>query len=227
MTQVRQRNQVAAPEMGLDGSWRIGADVLLQSVFEWEHSPEAVRWGLSGAFSWQERNETTVNRVLKSASLAPQFVAALLALGAHVVAGEAEVSLADYLNRSSKVSGPLAIKIAPADGDRCCGHAAVSRTPADRPIVAAVACVSVRAGKVTKARLGLTGVWTQPVGAAEAAEVLCGETLTDEAIGRVATAVEKEVRPCENFLGSSEYRRAMAGVLTRRALGECLKGVSG
>jgi CO/xanthine dehydrogenase FAD-binding subunit len=33
--------------------------------------------------------------------------------------------------------------------------------------------------------------------------------------------VEEEVTPRGDFLGSEEYRRAMAGVLTRRALEQC------
>jgi CO/xanthine dehydrogenase FAD-binding subunit len=46
-------------------------------------------------------------------------------------------------------------------------------------------------------------------------------------IRAVATAVEDEVEPEGDFRGSEEYRRAMAGVLTRRALEQCLEKETG
>jgi CO/xanthine dehydrogenase FAD-binding subunit len=39
----------------------------------------------------------------------------------------------------------------------------------------------------------------------------------------VADGVVEEVDPRGDFLGSEEYRRAMANVTTRRALEECLR----
>jgi CO/xanthine dehydrogenase FAD-binding subunit len=42
----------------------------------------------------------------------------------------------------------------------------------------------------------------------------------------VANAIEGEVAPEGDFRGSEEYRRAMAGVLTRRALEQCLSEVN-
>jgi aerobic carbon-monoxide dehydrogenase medium subunit len=209
-----------------DGGWQIAANAPLQAVYAWDACPEVLHWSLSGALTWQERNETTVGRALKSVSLAPVFVAALLALRASVTDGDKEVPLPQYLGEPSLLSGPVGVKVAPADGARTCGKASVARTPADRPIVAAVACVSVRDGKVTEAEIALTGVWQQPVGVAAAGALLLGKPLTEESIAQVAAAVEAEVRPNSNFLGSEEYRRAMSGVLARRALTECLKGAA-
>jgi CO/xanthine dehydrogenase FAD-binding subunit len=63
---------------------------------------------------------------------------------------------------------------------------------------------------------------------ARAASLLIGGALDVAAIEAVASAVAEEVEPQGDYLGSVEYRTAMASVLTRRALNECLDGeVSG
>jgi len=116
------------------------------------------------------------------------------------------------------------LQVRPLSDRRRCGWAAVGRTPADRPIVAAVAVVETEAGKVSGARLALTGVWQQSLGMAEAAQRLVGTSLDEKTIEQVAAAVGEEVSPGSNYLASDTYRRAMAVVLTRRALADCQKG---
>jgi CO/xanthine dehydrogenase FAD-binding subunit len=82
--------------------------------------------------------------------------------------------------------------------------------------------VSVSAGVVDTARLALIGAWPQPVRLARAANLLDEQPLTGSLIEIVAQAVVEEVHPRGDYLGSADYRRAMAGVLTRRALEACL-----
>jgi CO/xanthine dehydrogenase FAD-binding subunit len=101
------------------------------------------------------------------------------------------------------------------------GAARVARTAADQPIVVAFAAVKMSAATVEEARVALTGAWPEPVRLAEAPSVLVGEPLTEDRIRAVAVAVEQEVKPQGDYLGSAPYRRAMAGVLTRRALEAC------
>jgi CO/xanthine dehydrogenase FAD-binding subunit len=103
------------------------------------------------------------------------------------------------------------------------GYAQVARTPADDPIVSAVACVEMQDGRVQAARIALTGAWSRPVELVKAAGQLAGGPLDEEQIQAVAAAVEEEVSPKGDFRGSAEYRRAMAGVMTRRALAQCLQ----
>jgi CO/xanthine dehydrogenase FAD-binding subunit len=98
----------------------------------------------------------------------------------------------------------------------------VARTPADQPIVAAVAVVQMSNNLVEWVRVALTGVWPEPVRLANAPTGLMGGPLKVVYIEAVAEAVETEVAPEGDFLGSEDYRRAMAGVLTRRALEECI-----
>ena len=55
----------------------------------------------------------------------------------------------------------------------------------------------------------ITGAWPEPLRLAEAAARLVGGPLDAEHIQAVAEAVEEEVAPQGDFLGSAEYRRAM------------------
>jgi CO/xanthine dehydrogenase FAD-binding subunit len=79
---------------------------------------------------------------------------------------------------------------------------------------------------VVEARVALTGAWPEPVRLSEAPGMLVGGPLSEERIKAVAAAVEEEVAPQGDYLGSAIYRRAMAGVLTRRALEACDAGLT-
>lgn len=210
------------------------AETPLQAVYEAPDSPELFRRTLAGALTWQQRNETTVSRALRSPHQAPQWVAALLAWGAFVICEGEEQPLADFSLRRGMQPRLEMLRVPLDDSNRTFGESRVARTPADPPIVAAVAVVdwadpstgSGRGGRVQRARLALTGVWRVPVQLAESAGVLIGSRLDDEQIGEVASAVQREISPPDNFLGSADYRREMAAVLTRRALEACRKETS-
>jgi putative selenate reductase molybdopterin-binding subunit len=203
--------------------WCIDADASLQEVIDDQRCPLLLHRALTGAISWQTRNETTVRRALASPRLVPQWMAALLALGATVTVegddGPTEVPLVE--TESSRPS-VLCVGI---DGLRW-GEAHVARTPADEPIVAAVAVVRLEGSIVQEARVALTGVWSETVRLAEAPARLLGGPLDEDAIRSVAEAVEQEVAPKGDFLGSEPYRRVMAGLVTRRALSN-LQGLRG
>ena len=204
--------------------WSVDADRPLQAMLDDEACPQVLRRALTGAISWQVRNEVTVRRALSSPRIAPLWVTALYALGATVTVddggSEKVVALAE-----AGSSRPIALQVE-TDGMRS-GEAHVARTPADEPIVAAVAAVKLDGDVVQEARVALTGVWQQAVGLAEAPTQLVGKSLGDDTIQAVAEAVEQEVEPKDDFLGSEEYRRAMAGVLTRRALLACVQQEAG
>ncbi len=223
-----------ANSAAVGGAWSIDADAPLQLVLDSPECPPLLRQMLTGVLSWQTRNETPVRRALTSPRVAPQWVAALLALGATVTvegdAGPTDVSLEALLQHKAegRVSAlHVGVRwLPPASGGPGrvrWGEARVARTPADEPIVAAVAVVEMDDGVVRQARVALTGVWPQVVRLAEAPAQLVGGPLDEEHIRAVAAAVENEVAPRRDFLGSEEYRRAMAGVLTRRALDRCLR----
>ena len=86
--------------------WSVVADAPLQSVLDSPECPPLLRQTLTGVLSWQMRNETPVRSALTSPRIAPQWVAALLALGATVTvegdAGSAEVPLEVLLQRKAE-----------------------------------------------------------------------------------------------------------------------------
>ena len=73
-------------------------------------------------------------------------------------------------------------------------------------------------GTVGEARIGLLGVADGPVRARSAEALLVGRPPADPAIDEAAAAIDPDLAPLSDVHGSAEYRRHVAGVLTRRAL---------
>jgi CO/xanthine dehydrogenase FAD-binding subunit len=214
---------------GAEAWLSLSAQASLQAVYEATAIPELLRHALTGATTWQKRNETTVEKTILSPSLAPQWVAALLALGARVAIQqeEQEEPLPDFMRRKEPHNGKLLAVNLPLDvAGRVWGESHVARTPADEPIVAAIAVVDLIGDSVRQARLALTGVWREPVRLAQSAKLLVEGALNGAHIQQVVAAVEREVTPRGDLRGSARYRRAMAAVLARRALNECMRGAN-
>jgi len=202
--------------------WTIDAAASLEAMLNDSSCPSVLRRAVSETHSWQVRNETSVRRVLKASQLMPQFMATLLALGAGVtIEGVGDAPLEALLAQG--VNGRITVLHIPVGSAALrCGEAHVGRAPAEEPIVAAVAAVKMSAEHVEAARVALSGTWPEPVRLAEAPDTLVGGTLSPESIEAVAVAVEQEADPRGDFMGSAAYRRAMARVLTRRALEACV-----
>ena len=171
-----------------------GATVTISQLIEHEVAG-GLADGLLRRAAWGEgpvnlRNRATLGGVVASAEADSEFYAALLALNAAVVlhdgAGERTLRLEDLGPVKDLITAVL-IPTAPARG----ALARVSRTPADRPIVAAVA-VRTATGEC----VALCGVAPRPV--------LLGA----------------ELAPPDDFKGSAEYRRAMIEIVTGRARAE-------
>ena len=74
-------------------------------------------------------------------------------------------------------------------------------------------------GRVERAGLALMGVGDRPFdGAAIANELLRGEKTNEAAVRAVAERVASSVEPASDLHAPADYRRHLAGVLTRRAL---------
>ena len=187
--------------------------------------PNFLQQALQDKVVWQKRNEFHVGQSLQSLGLAPQWVGALLAWGARVTLEDgSEHPLVELLETARK-PGDIAQVSLPLDvPGRCWAAARTGDTPKDFPIVWAMAVIDLDDGLVKDARLALTGAWQKSVALTEAAEGLVGKPLDEENIQTVSAAVEKEVTPKGDYRGSVEYRSAMAGVMTRRALTACMEG---
>lgn len=212
-----------------ESSLIIGARASLQAIYDAPAYQDLFHRTLGQSICWDERTTVTVDQVVHSPNLAPQWIAALLALGARVVISDEEGGssiLSEHLQHNIAERGKLVTLRLPIEvPGRLLGEAHLARTPGDEPIVAAIAAVDLVDNRVRQARLGLTGVWKEPVGLAQAARSLEGELLTKELIQQVSEEVKLEVNPVSDFRGSADYRREMSAVVARRALETCMKGV--
>jgi len=91
----------------------------------------------------------------------------------------------------------------------------------DYATVSVAAVVATDAdGACTHARIALGGAGPVPLRAREAERSLMGRRLDDAAIREAAVVAAEATDPIDDLRGSAEYKRAMAGVWTERALRE-------
>jgi carbon-monoxide dehydrogenase medium subunit len=98
----------------------------------------------------------------------------------------------------------------------------IARRHGDFALAGVGVVLAMRDGAISDARIGLTGVGATPVRARDAERRLIGHTPSDTAWEDAAAAVRAAVDPDADIHASAEYRQHIAGVLTRRALGEAL-----
>jgi CO/xanthine dehydrogenase FAD-binding subunit len=170
---------------------RIGATVTLTDIAE---HPVAgalaggiLRLAAAGEGPINLRNAITVGGVVATAAADSEFYAALLALDAAVVFLDSAGEQTLRVQELASVNKLITAVLVPTAAARG-GLARVARTQADRPIVAAVA-VARNGGE----RIALCGVAARPL--------LLGA----------------ELNPPDDYKGSADYRRAMAGVVVARA----------
>ena len=86
------------------------------------------------------------------------------------------------------------------------------------PIVAVAAAVKVDGGTISEARVGLTNMGSTPLRARAVEQGLVGKPATDEAVREAASAAAEGTNPPSDLNGDADYRKHLAGVLTRRAV---------
>ena len=97
------------------------------------------------------------------------------------------------------------------------------RTADDYATVSVAAVLYVGDGNICEeARIVLGAADTTPVRAHAAEDLLRGQKPTDEVIRAAAATVPEAVDPLDDFRGSADYKREMAGVFTRRAIVQAL-----
>jgi carbon-monoxide dehydrogenase medium subunit len=98
------------------------------------------------------------------------------------------------------------------------GFAEVARRHGDFALAAVAATLSIAADSITEVRIALTGVGRTALRVAAAENLLVGQTLTADVSNQVVEAVRAAIEPDTDLHASADYRRHLAGVLTRRAL---------
>ena len=92
------------------------------------------------------------------------------------------------------------------------------RVSQDIAIVNAAALLVMEGNVCRKCRLCVGAVAPVPLRMTMAEEIVEGQEITLELLNKVAELVEKEVSPITDVRSTEEYRRAVSGVLARRAL---------
>jgi aerobic carbon-monoxide dehydrogenase medium subunit len=164
---------------------------------------------------------------------------ALIALDAKArlrsASGEREVPLQSFFldyYETDVQPGEVLTEIVVPEQPRDAGWAWVKFLPrtADDYATVSVAClVSLENGsnRCREARIALGSVATTPVRADAAEAALRGQELTPERLREAAQLVAGQVDPISDFRGSSDYKRDMAVVWTRRALEQALQRAQG
>ncbi|MEK7326282.1 MAG: FAD binding domain-containing protein [Chloroflexota bacterium] len=99
----------------------------------------------------------------------------------------------------------------------------LARAPRDVAIVAACAVVEVEGGVCRRARVAVASPEPRRLESVE--KLLAGQTLTPDRLQLAAEAAMAEAKVESDYRASAEYRRKMAGVLTRRALAKAWERV--
>ena len=97
------------------------------------------------------------------------------------------------------------------------------RKAMDLAIIGVAAKIKLENGICTDAKIALGAVAITPILAPKAAEVLIGKELTAEVIEEAAQAAMDSCSPISDIRASKEYRKAMIGVYTKRAIKQCLE----
>jgi carbon-monoxide dehydrogenase medium subunit len=110
------------------------------------------------------------------------------------------------------------IHIAPLPANTGTAYFKLKRKTGDWATAAAAIVLQMNGDKVSMVRIGLTNVADTALRATDAENMLMGQTLSEDLLNKVVDAVTTICNPAEDLRGDAEYKTAMAGVMTKRAL---------
>ena len=176
----------------------------------------------------QIRNRGTIGGNLSHADPASELPALAVAMQARCrvrsASGERELAAIDFFHgplttamRDDEMLVEIVYPAPPANTGSA--FMEIARRRGDYAIVGVAAAITLDDGGIcTAARLALCGVGETPVDGSDAASLLIGHPVTDEAIAAVAAALRKAIDPGGSVHASVAYQRHIAGVLTQRVL---------
>jgi carbon-monoxide dehydrogenase medium subunit len=97
-------------------------------------------------------------------------------------------------------------------------HEKVERRAGDWAVAAASAALWIEGGTIAEAGLALSAVGPTTVHVARAEELLRGKALSDELFAQAGEIASEDCAPLPDGRGPVDYKRHLAGVLTKRAL---------
>ena len=137
--------------------------------------------------------------------------------------GEREVAARDYylgVFDTVIATGELLTEIriaVPAAGHGSC-YKKLKRKVGDYATAATAVILEMAGGTCAKAAVALTNVGATAILAADAADALTGTAVDEAAIEQAAARAMAVADPVGDLHGPAEYRRAMVGEMTRRAI---------
>jgi CO/xanthine dehydrogenase FAD-binding subunit len=210
----------------VDEHMLIGSGACLDDVFQIEKCPKILKETLSGYVSWQKRAETKIAKILQSPNLVPQFVASLTVMKCDVVMCDGKTyPVKDVINQHTKIITGDVLGIIVQIGNRKVNSSKVGLSPSDEPIVFAAVSVELAGREIKDASIALTGVDKNCCFFDSVENYLIGKAISKEVIAEASKMVKEKVTPYDDYRGSMEYRKAMAGLMTKRAFEMCMKGV--
>jgi carbon-monoxide dehydrogenase medium subunit len=174
----------------------------------------------------QVRNRGTIGGSLAHGDPASDLPTLLLALeGSVTVQGpdgqrviEAADMFEDYLSTAVRQGEILTEVRLPALDGYGGAYEKFTRRAEDWAMVGALAVVKESDGVVSDVRIGLTHMASTPLRATAAEEALKGQPLSAESIAAAAGHADEGTDPPPDGNATTEYKRHLARVLTRRAL---------
>jgi aerobic carbon-monoxide dehydrogenase medium subunit len=172
------------------------------------------------------RNRGTIGGSLCQADAAEDLSAACAALKASVVIrgaeGERVVAMRDFhvgpyttAVASGEMVTEVRLAVRPGAGS---AHEKVERRAGDWAIAAVSAAVWIDGGTIADAGIALAAVGLTTIDVTRAEDVLRGKPPSDELFTQAGEIASEDCSPMADGRGPVDYKRMLAGVLTRRAL---------
>lgn len=178
------------------------------------------------------RNLGTIGGSLAHADPAGDWGSAMIAAGASVALrsarGEREVPASDLLvdlfTTSMEPDEILTeVRIPLPSGPTGGAYLKLERKIGDFATVGVAVQVELANGTIGRAGIGLTGVGSKNLRAAEAEEALAGAEPTEEAFGNAGRLAAAVADPVSDVRGSVEYKRHVVDVYVRRGLARAVE----
>jgi carbon-monoxide dehydrogenase medium subunit len=205
------------------GAMATHADVLRHPLVK-EHAP-LIAQATATVADRQVRHRGTFAGSLAHADPAGDLPAVALVLGAEMeIAGPggrrvvpASEFFVDYLESAVAPDEVLVAVRVPKQGAWQGRYEKFNRMAQGWALVGVAALVRRENGSIAEARIGLTNMGSTPLRATATEEALAGAD-SREAIDAAAARAAEGTRPGDDISASADYRRHLAGVLTKRAV---------
>lgn len=196
--------------------------------------PRALRDAATWTGDPQVRNRGTTCGAVAHADIAADQPAAVLALGATMVAqgpgGTREIPASDFfVDAMTSALEPdeilTEIRIPDAGGASAYDKLGRRGGHTDYAVAGVAAWVNTSNGSVSDCRVALTGVGTKPTLAQGVAEALIGTDGSESAIAEAAARATEGVTVLEDLYGSEEYKSHLAKVYVTRAVKQAIASI--